>query len=62
MVGGAAAVWLSILTKVVYYRLPYFLGKRNCLVPVLGFYVVCTVMVVWRTRMDLVIALGSTVV
>ena len=62
LVGGAAAIWVNMMTKLLYYRLPFFMDKRGYLIPIGCFYVACAVMVVWRARVDLLLALVLAVI
>ena len=60
--GGAAAPWISILTKFIYHRFGIFINKPGYLLPVGLFYVVSAVMLVVRARVDILIAVVIAIV
>ena len=59
---GAAAAWLNITTKYIYHRLPQLLNRPALLLGLLSVYVLAAVMIVVRSRIDLLIGVMVAVV
>ena len=54
---GLAAVWMNMLIKKVYHRLPYYISHRAELIPFFVTFLAACAMIVFKARLDLFLAI-----
>jgi hypothetical protein len=59
---GAAAAWINLTTKYVYHRLPQLIKRPGMLLGLLSVYVLSAVMIVVKSRIDLLIGVVVAIV